>query len=256
MLAVCAIVGVRHPRAPGAESRSSTSACSTTGTSRSARSCIALVGLGFNSSMLLVALYAQKILACDAWNAGLVLAPGGLGTMISLMISGRLVARTDQRAHAHRRVPAERLRLDCMMTSVTLGDGLLEPRVAAIRPGVRDGLHLPAAPDAHARDDPHGAPRQRDRRLQRGPQRRRQHRRRAGHHAASCGAARRTRPRSSATSDVWDRGYRGAASSSGPITSSRQGADAYTAGAPGRSPCSTAPPSSRRRSWPTRTTSG
>jgi len=59
--------------------------------------CIALIGLGFNSSVLLVALYTQKILAYDAWNAGLVLAPGGLGTMISLMISGRLVARTDQR---------------------------------------------------------------------------------------------------------------------------------------------------------------
>ncbi|HEV8584057.1 MAG TPA: DHA2 family efflux MFS transporter permease subunit [Methylomirabilota bacterium] len=60
-------------------------------------SCIALVGLAFNSSMLLVALYSQKILAYDAWNAGLVLAPGGFGTMISLMISGRLVSRMDQR---------------------------------------------------------------------------------------------------------------------------------------------------------------
>ena len=59
--------------------------------------CIALVALGMNSSMLLVALYAQKILAWDAWNAGLVLAPGGVGTLIALMISGRLVARTDQR---------------------------------------------------------------------------------------------------------------------------------------------------------------
>ena len=59
--------------------------------------CIALVGLGFNSSMLLLALYTQKILAYDAWNSGVVLAPGGLGTMIALMISGRLVARMDQR---------------------------------------------------------------------------------------------------------------------------------------------------------------
>src|SRR5207245_608214 len=57
--------------------------------------CIALVGLGLNSSVLLVALYSQKILAWDAWNAGLVLAPGGLGTMIALLISGRLVARAD-----------------------------------------------------------------------------------------------------------------------------------------------------------------
>jgi len=59
--------------------------------------CIALVGLGLNSSVLLVALYTQKMLAWDAWNAGLVLAPGGLGTMIALLISGRLVARADQR---------------------------------------------------------------------------------------------------------------------------------------------------------------
>jgi MFS transporter, DHA2 family, multidrug resistance protein len=59
--------------------------------------CIALIGLGFNSSVLLVALYTQKVLAWDAWNAGLVLAPGGVGTLIALMISGRLVARTDQR---------------------------------------------------------------------------------------------------------------------------------------------------------------
>jgi len=59
--------------------------------------CIALVGLGFNSSMLLLALYTQKMLAYDAWNSGLVLAPGGLGTMLALMVSGRLVARMDQR---------------------------------------------------------------------------------------------------------------------------------------------------------------
>jgi len=59
--------------------------------------CIALVGLGFNSSMLLVALYTQKMLGYDAWNSGLVLAPGGLGTMIALLFSGRLVSRMDQR---------------------------------------------------------------------------------------------------------------------------------------------------------------
>ncbi len=59
--------------------------------------CIAMVGLGFNSSMLLLALYTQKLLGYDAWNSGIVLAPGGLGTMIALLISGRLVSRVDQR---------------------------------------------------------------------------------------------------------------------------------------------------------------
>jgi len=58
---------------------------------------ILLIGLGFNSSLLLVALYTQTILGYDAWTAGLTLAPGGLGTMLALMISGRLVSRMDQR---------------------------------------------------------------------------------------------------------------------------------------------------------------
>jgi DHA2 family multidrug resistance protein len=82
--------------------------------------CIALVGLGFNSSMLLVALFSQKMLHYDAWNSGLVLAPGGLGTMIALMFSGRLVSRMDQRL-----MLAGGLSLNIvatlLMTKVTLG---------------------------------------------------------------------------------------------------------------------------------------
>ncbi|PWU19230.1 MAG: EmrB/QacA family drug resistance transporter [Candidatus Rokuibacteriota bacterium] len=58
---------------------------------------IFLVALGFNSSLLLVALYTQNVLGYDAWTSGLTLAPGGLGTMIALLISGRLVSRMDQR---------------------------------------------------------------------------------------------------------------------------------------------------------------
>jgi DHA2 family multidrug resistance protein len=58
---------------------------------------IFLIGLGFNSSLLLLALYTQTILGYDAWTSGLTLAPGGLGTMMALMISGRLVSRMDQR---------------------------------------------------------------------------------------------------------------------------------------------------------------
>ncbi len=58
---------------------------------------ILLVGFGFNSSLLLVALYTQQILGYDAWSSGLTLAPGGVGTMIALLISGRLVSRMDQR---------------------------------------------------------------------------------------------------------------------------------------------------------------
>ena len=58
---------------------------------------IALIGLGMFSSMVLLALYSQKLLGYDALTSGLVLAPGGLGNMISLILCGRLVTRVDQR---------------------------------------------------------------------------------------------------------------------------------------------------------------
>ena len=73
---------------------------------------IFLIGLSFNSSLLLVALYTQKILGYDAWTAGLTLAPGGLGTMIALMISGRLVSRVDQRLM---------LAFGCLLQAAALG---------------------------------------------------------------------------------------------------------------------------------------
>jgi DHA2 family multidrug resistance protein len=55
------------------------------------------VGLGLNSSMLLVALYAQQVLGYDAWTAGSVLAPAGLGNVAALLVAGRLAVRYDQR---------------------------------------------------------------------------------------------------------------------------------------------------------------
>jgi DHA2 family multidrug resistance protein len=73
---------------------------------------IFLIGLTFNSSLLLVALYTQKILGYDAWTSGLTLAPGGIGTMIALMISGRLVSRMDQRVM---------LAFGCLLQAVALG---------------------------------------------------------------------------------------------------------------------------------------
>jgi len=58
---------------------------------------VSLTPFGLYASMLLVALYTQKLLGYDAWNAGLVLAPGGVVNMISLVIAGRLIAHLDQR---------------------------------------------------------------------------------------------------------------------------------------------------------------
>jgi MFS transporter, DHA2 family, multidrug resistance protein len=56
-----------------------------------------VVMMGFYSSMVLLALFTQKVLGYDAWTSGTVLAPGGVGNMLSLVIAGRLITRMDQR---------------------------------------------------------------------------------------------------------------------------------------------------------------
>ena len=56
-----------------------------------------IVMIGFFSSMVLLALFTQKVLGYDAWTSGLVLAPGGVGNLISLLVAGRLITRMDQR---------------------------------------------------------------------------------------------------------------------------------------------------------------
>jgi MFS transporter, DHA2 family, multidrug resistance protein len=55
------------------------------------------VMFGFFSSMVLLALFTQKVLGYDAWTSGLVLAPGGVGNLLSLVLAGRLINRIDQR---------------------------------------------------------------------------------------------------------------------------------------------------------------
>jgi DHA2 family multidrug resistance protein len=56
-----------------------------------------VVMMGFFSSMVLLALLTQKVLGYDAWTSGTVLAPGGVGNMISLVVAGRIITRVDQR---------------------------------------------------------------------------------------------------------------------------------------------------------------
>jgi DHA2 family multidrug resistance protein len=56
-----------------------------------------VVMFGFFSSMVLLALFTQKVLGYDAWTSGTVLAPGGVGNLVSLVIAGRLINRVDQR---------------------------------------------------------------------------------------------------------------------------------------------------------------
>src|SRR6266545_773836 len=79
----------------------------------------ALVGFGMFSGMLLIAVFTQKLLGYDAWTAGLVLAPGGLGNIFSLFASG-IVTRVDQRWMLAFGCVLNAISL-YMMTSLTLG---------------------------------------------------------------------------------------------------------------------------------------
>jgi DHA2 family multidrug resistance protein len=80
---------------------------------------ISVIGFGMFSSMLLVAVFTQKLLGYDAWTSGLVLAPGGLGNVFSLFASG-MVTRVDQRLMLAFGCLLNALSL-YMMTSLTLG---------------------------------------------------------------------------------------------------------------------------------------
>ena len=71
---------------------------------------ITVIGFGMFSSMLLVAVFTQKLLCYDAWTAGLVLAPSGLGNVLSLFASG-IVMRVDQRVM---------LGFGCLLNAVSL----------------------------------------------------------------------------------------------------------------------------------------
>src|SRR5262245_15822901 len=78
-----------------------------------------IVGFGMFAGMLLVSVFTQKLLGYDAWTAGLVLAPGGLGNIFSLFASG-MVTRVDQRAMLAFGCLLNAVSL-YMMTSLTLG---------------------------------------------------------------------------------------------------------------------------------------
>jgi DHA2 family multidrug resistance protein len=58
---------------------------------------ITVVGFGLYSSFLLLTFYTEHLLRYDALTAGWVLAPGGVGSLVSLAIGGRLVDRIDPR---------------------------------------------------------------------------------------------------------------------------------------------------------------
>ncbi|MBI4013161.1 MAG: DHA2 family efflux MFS transporter permease subunit [Candidatus Rokubacteria bacterium] len=58
---------------------------------------ISIMGFGLYGSFVLLTFYLEHLLGYDALTTGWVLAPGGLGSVISLAVAGRLVNRIDPR---------------------------------------------------------------------------------------------------------------------------------------------------------------
>ena len=86
LLRSSSVLGRHSPRSPSSASScassprtspSSTSASTATATSPPSSLIMLVVMFGFFSSMVLLALFTQKVLGYDAWTSGLVLAPGG-----------------------------------------------------------------------------------------------------------------------------------------------------------------------------------
>jgi len=141
--------------------------------------CIALVALGMNSSMLLVALYAQKILAWDAWNAGLVLRRRRRDPDCAHDL-GRLVARTDQRLMLVGGCLLNAVSAT-MMSGVTLSMDYWSLAWPRFLQGFAMGFVFPPLQTLTLATIPRGAAGQRDRCLQRRAQHRRQRGRGTGH---------------------------------------------------------------------------
>jgi DHA2 family multidrug resistance protein len=80
---------------------------------------ISVIGFGMFSSMLLVAVFTQQLLGYDAWTAGLVLAPSGVGNILSLFASG-IVTRVTSGRCSDSAACSNAVSL-YMMTSLTLG---------------------------------------------------------------------------------------------------------------------------------------
>jgi len=130
---------------------------------------MAVVGVGFYSSMVLLALYTQKLLGYDAWTSGLVLAPRR-GQHGGPPHRGRLVARVDQRPLlAMVLLNGIALRL---MANLTLGVDYWNSSCGRASSGL-PGVHLRAAQHPGAGDGAQGPAGQPDGGVQRHPECRR-----------------------------------------------------------------------------------
>ena len=56
-----------------------------------------MVGIILLASLALITPYLQNLMGYPVITAGLVLAPRGIGTMVAMMIVGRLINRVDPR---------------------------------------------------------------------------------------------------------------------------------------------------------------
>ena len=89
--------GLHLPRAAHRSTRCSTSTRSRTGTSRSRNICIFVIGATLFGSMFLLPIYYQVARGQEAWQAGLLMAPQGIGAACIMRWAGGMTDRVGPR---------------------------------------------------------------------------------------------------------------------------------------------------------------
>ena len=105
-----------------------------------------VISIAFYGIMVLSPLFTQILMGYTAMLAGMVLAPGGVSTLVTMPIAGVLMNRMDPRWMI---VTGCALNAYAMylMATLTLRGELLADHAAALHPGPRHRLHLRAAVD-------------------------------------------------------------------------------------------------------------
>ena len=151
-----------------------------------------VISIAFYGIMVLSPLFTQILMGYTAMLAGLVLAPGGVSTLITMPIAAALMNRVDPRWIIVTGCAMNAYAM-YLMATLTTGGELLGRHAAALHPGARHRAHLRAAVDGGAQRRPDARDGSRLRALQLHPDRRGQHRDRHDGDACSSAAPRLTR---------------------------------------------------------------
>ena len=142
------------------------------------------LGFVLYGSLVLLPIMLQTLLGYPSLQAGIAMAPRGMGSLIGMPVVGLIIGKVDARKLVAPR-PDRRRRHAAVARRAQSQRRLLGRLLPAVRPGHRPVAHLRAADDDQHGPDPARAHGQRHQPVQPDAQPRRQHRHRRDRHAAA-----------------------------------------------------------------------